>query len=143
MLNIKTIAIVAGLALSAAVVARAPEHSLRPVYVEGSQYSAVLEQGRQHWRLLPSDGTDLDVSAVTGNCDSGQRLPEGLWLLTRDAAGHPSLTAPSATSLPEDYPEEVPLLGCGEQGHNGPYVTAPQGLVDWLAHSGGAILVQR
>ncbi|MEZ5485073.1 MAG: hypothetical protein R3F01_07945 [Lysobacteraceae bacterium] len=143
MLNIKTILAVIGLGLTATAAANAPQTSLLPVYIEGSQYSAVLDQSAQRWRLLPADGIDLDVSAITASCASDQSLPVGLWLLTRGADGKASLTAPSATPLPVGHPEEVPLLGCGERSESGPYANAPQGLIDWLANSGGAILVNR
>ena len=143
MLNLKAIMAVVGLGLTTMAAANAPETSLLPVYVEGSQYSAVLEQANQRWRLLPADGIDLDVAASQISCTARQSIPAGLWLPTRDAEGEASLTAPSATPLPVGYPDEVPLLPCGESSENGPYVNAPQGLIDWLASSGGAILVQR
>ena len=64
MLNLKAIMAVVGLGLTTMAAANAPETSLLPVYVEGSQYSAVLEQANQRWRLLPADGIDLDVAAI-------------------------------------------------------------------------------
>ena len=143
MLNIKAILALAGFGISGLVAANASESSLLPVYVEGSQYSAVLDQASQRWRLLPADGIDLDVAASAISCTASQSLPNGLWLLTRDADGKASLTAPSETPLPAGYPDEVPLLACGERSEDGPYANAPQGLIDWLANSGGAILVNR
>jgi len=143
MLNSKTIFAAFGLGFATLAAANAPQTSLLPVYVEGSQYSAVLDQSSQRWRLLPADGTDLDVAASAISCTAAQSLPGGLWLLTRDASGRASLIAPSATPLPAGYPEEVPLLACGERSESGPYANAPQALIDWLSNSGGAILVER
>jgi len=48
-LNLKAIMAVVGLGLTTMAAANAPETSLLPVYVEGSQYSAVLEQANQRW----------------------------------------------------------------------------------------------
>lgn len=129
------------LALSTAAAANAPADSLRPVFVEGGQYTAVLDQGRQAWRLLPADGVDLAVSAVEA-CEPGSRLPEGIWLLTRDAEGRPTLSAPSVTALPAGHPEQVALRACGDADGEGLFVAAPQGLIDWLGYNTGAIYVE-
>ena len=130
------------LALSAGAAANAPIESLQPVYIEGSQYTAVLSQRTQSWRLLPSDGIDLAVNVAESGCNPGGELPPGLWLLTQDAAGRPTLTAPSHTARPEGHPEQVALRACGEANDGQPYVAAPQGLIDWLGYRTGAILVQ-
>jgi hypothetical protein len=130
------------LALSAGAVANAPVESLQPVYIEGSQYTAVLNQRTQSWRLLPADGIDLAVSAAESGCNPGGHLPAGLWLVTRDGDGHMVLTAPSATELPAGHPEQVELRACGEAANGEAYVAAPRGLIDWLAYQTGAIYVE-
>lgn len=129
------------LSLSTAAAANAPAESLRPVFIEGGQYTAVLSQGQQSWRLLPADGVDLAVSAVAG-CEPGDRLPEGIWLVTRDAQGRPMLSAPSVTALPAGHPEQVALRPCGGADGEGLFVAAPQGLIDWLGYNTGAIYVE-
>ena len=130
------------LALSAGVAANAPVESLQPVYVEGGQYTAVLNQRTQSWRLLPADGIDLAVNAAETGCNPGGRLPPGLWLVTQDGAGRPTLVAPSHTELPAGHPEQVALRACGEPADGQPYVAAPQGLIEWLSYSTGAIYVE-
>lgn len=131
----------AALALSAGVAAQFPGAE-PPVFIEASQYTAVLDQGAQHWRLLASDGVDLSVNAIGSSCLAGRRVPEGVWFVTRDAAGQPVLSAPSVTPLPNGYPEQVPLLACGTSSGGRPHVSAPQELIDWLSYNTGAILVQ-
>ena len=34
------------------------------------------------------------------------------------------------------------LAACGDAGDGSPHVTAPQGLIDWLAYNTGAIYVE-
>ena len=131
------------LALSAGVVfATAPGESQEPVYSEGGHYTAVLNQQTQAWRLLPADGIDLTVSAAESGCLAGRTLPEGVWLVTSDAQGKPVLRAPSTTALPHAYPDQVALRACGDGGDGAPHVSAPQGLIDWLAYNTGAIYVE-
>jgi hypothetical protein len=129
------------LALSAGAAANIPTESLQPVYFEGNQYSAVLEQRTQSWRLLPADGVDIAVSAAESGCNPGGHVPPGLWLLTQDGAGRPVLTAPSHTALPAGHPEQIALRACGEPADGQPYVAAPQALIEWLNYRTGAILV--
>lgn len=146
MLKLQTLSgpvgLIAALALSAGVAANAPLESLQPVYIEGSQYTAVLSQRTQAWRLTPASGSDLAVSAAGTRCNAGGALPEGVWLVTQDGDGHPVLRAPSTTVLPDAFPEQVELLACGEPNNGEPYVAAPQALIDWLAYSTGAIYVE-
>jgi len=141
MWNLRGFVAMSGLALSLGSAASVPAGTISNVYVEGGQYTAVLRQDTQAWRLLPKDGVDLDVSAASESCRGQGTLPEGIWLVTSDAAGHPVLTAPSYTALPAGHPEQVALRACGETGE-GPYVAAPQGLIDWLTWNTGAIYVE-
>lgn len=130
------------LALSAGAAANAPLESLQPVYLEGGQYTAVLNQRTQSWRLLPADGVDLAVNSAESGCNPGGRLPPGLWLVTQDGAGRPTLVAPSHTVLPDGHPEQVALRACGQPADGQPYVAAPQALIEWLSYSTGAIYVE-
>ena len=130
------------LALSAGAAANIPTESLQPVYIEGSQYTAVLQQRTQSWRLLPADGVDLAVSAAESGCNPGGHVPNGLWLVTQDGAGRPVLTAPSATVLPDGHPEQIALRACGEPADGQPYVAAPQALIEWLNYRTGVVLVE-
>lgn len=141
MLKRRTAIGLTALALSAGVAANFPTPEA-PVFIEGSQYTAVLTQEDQTWRLLASDGVDLAVNAAEPGCLAGRRLPEGIWLVTEDGEGHPMLSAPSVTRLPHGYPEQVALVACGTSSNGQPHVAAPQGLIDWLGYNTGAILVQ-
>jgi hypothetical protein len=141
MLNRQTISGLFALALSAGVGANAPVESLQPVYIEGSQYTAVLKQRTQAWRLVPAAGSDVAVTAASG-CNAGGSLPQGVWLVTQDASGHPVLRAPSTTALPESFPDQVALRACGTAPDGAPFVAAPQALIDWLAYNTGAIYVE-
>ncbi len=144
MLNLRIVSALLGVAVSLGVAANVPANASSDpaVYVEGGQYTAVLDQNTQGWRLLPGDGVDLSVSAAASGCDIGARLPEGIWLVTRDAQGRPTLTAPSTTALPAAHPEQVALRACGEAGDDQPHVSAPQGLIDWITYNTGAIYVE-
>lgn len=138
----RPISLMVALALSAGVAANAPLESLQPVFIEGSQYTAVLSQRTQAWRMVPTAGSDLAVSAAGTGCNAGGALPEGIWLVTQDGNGHPVLRAPSSTVLPDAFPDQVELRACGAPNNGEPYVAAPQALIDWLAYNTGAIYVK-
>ena len=142
MWNLRTIVAVTGLALSLSAAANVPAETVSAVYVEGGQYTAVLNQRTQAWRLLPASGPDLAVSAAETGCTPGGHLPAGIWLVTSDANGKPVLAAPSTTELPAGHPEQIALRACGEAGDGAPHLTAPQGLIDWLTYNTGAIYVE-
>src|SRR5690606_2224252 len=111
------------------------------IFVEGARYDAVLHRLDQRWRLLPADGADLRLRE-SERCREGELPPRGLWLLTLDAGGRPTLVAPSATPLPEGHPGRVRLVGCGQPLPPGlPAMAVPPGLSDWLAEHSGAIYV--
>ena len=141
MLKRRTVIGLTALALSAGVAAQFPAAE-PPVFVEASQYTAVLKQADQSWRLIAADGMDLSVNAIGAGCLAGRRVPEGVWFVTRDGEGRPVLSAPSVTPLPNGYPEQVALLVCGTSSQGKPHVSAPQELIDWLGYHSGAILVQ-
>ena len=142
MWNLRTFVAMSGLALSLGAAANVPVEPASAVYIEGGQYTAVLNQRTQAWRLLPASGPDLAVSAAETGCNAGGHLPTGIWIVTRDAQGRPALTAPSTTVLPAGHPEQIALLPCGEANDGLPHVTAPQGLIDWLTYNTGAIYVE-
>jgi hypothetical protein len=110
-----------------------------PVYVAGSQYTAILDQASQHWQLLPASGQVLDISSTA--CKAGAPIADGVWLLVLDADGRPSLVAPSTTALPAGAADHVALRACDESAGDDA-VFAPQELIDLLAINTGAIYVQ-
>jgi hypothetical protein len=142
MWNLRTIVAATGLALSLGAAANVPAETVPSVYIEGGQYTAVLNQRTQAWRLLPGDGLDLAVSAAESGCQAGGHLPAGIWLVTSDAQGHAVLAAPSFTELPAGHPAQVALRACGTPADGQPFVAAPQGLIDWLTYNTGAIYVE-
>lgn len=130
------------MALSAGSAANVATERVEPVFIEGGQYGAVLDQEAKRWRLLPGDGIDLVVTATDPSCAGSSRLPTGIWLVTEDGAGHPVLSAPSITPLPASHPEQVALRLCGERGDGSPHLAVPQGMLDWLTANTGAIYVE-
>lgn len=111
------------------------------VFVEGARYDAVLHRQDQRWRLLPADGADLRLR-VSERCRAGELPPRGLWLLTLDAGGRPTLVAPSATPLPDGHPGRVRLVDCDQPLPAGlPAMAVPASLSQWLAEHSGAIYV--
>jgi len=139
----KTLLAIALFGLSAGSLTAAPFEAADPVFIESSQYTAILNQRTQNWRFAPLDGQDVVVQSANPGCATGASVPNGVWLVARDAAGNPQLVAPSTTALPVGYPESVPLVSC-EKGHGaGPYVAAPQALIDWLSTRTGAVLIDQ
>ncbi len=131
--------IVFGFAAALAVVTAAVASTARPepVYVAGSNYTAVLEQQAQRWTLMPLDGADVEIRADAKQCASAT-IPTGLWIVGRDADGKPELVAPSQTFTASSG-ERIALHACGQPGTG---VAAPQVLIDWLASNAGAVYVE-
>jgi len=124
----------------AAAAAQAKPRAADPVFVAGSQYSAVLSQADRSWRLLPLDGADVELRAGGGaSCASSAPLARGVWLVTRDESGRLELVAPSSTALAAGAPTHVALVACGDADARSPAVVAPRVLVDWLGSSAGAV----
>lgn len=127
-------------ALSTAATASIPAPA--PVYSEGSQYTAVLQQGAGHWRLTPAYGQDLLIHADEADCGSDNpALPKGLWMLVRESDGSAALLAPSFTALPDGHPERVALRDCDAANEPGLALNLPRPLLDWIAQSSGAVLL--
>lgn len=124
-------------ALAMPVPAAAP---VQPVYVAGGQYRAALNQSTRYWTLMPPDGQDLVVGNPDLYCRADAPLPQGIWLVARDAEGAVELRAPSHTALPPGYPERVALKSCADRSP-GTALHAPQALIDWLAANTGAVYV--
>lgn len=113
------------------------------IFVEGTRYSAVFEAPQRRWRLLSADGRDVRLR-VADSCALGSAPPPGLWLLTRDGQGQPTLLAPSATALPAGHSGQVRLLDC-DQAAAGPLsaMAVPRVLLDWLSEHSGSVYVAR
>ncbi len=109
------------------------------VYSAGSQFTARLDQTRNHWQLQPLDGSDLDIDA--GTCATGFVAPTGVWLLVVDRDGSAELVAPSATHLPAGSPDHVALRACDQA--SGQQLAVPRAVLDLLAANTGAIYVDR
>lgn len=120
----------------AAAFAQSPEADA-PEFVAGSQYTAELNQTNGHWRFLPAGGQDVVID--TGTCATGTVLPNGLWLLVRDADGRPELLAPSTTPLPAGSPDHVAIRACDQAGDHA--LAVPQVVIDLLASNTGAVLL--
>lgn len=130
-------------ALTIALSAAAPtcaQETVEPVYAPGGHYTASFSQGTGRWRLLPADGQDFEVEALS--CPASAPIPDGLWLLTRDTEGRPELLAPSSTPLPPGTSDRIALRSCDAAG-DGPALVAPGALIDLLAATTGAIYVER
>ncbi len=132
------VSLIAAAALAAAGAQAKPRES-EPVFIAGSQYSAVLSQADQSWRLLPLDGADVELRSASASCATNATLARGVWLVSRDASGRLELIAPSSTELADGAPAHVALVACGDTDARSPAVAAPRVIVDWLSTSAGAV----
>ena len=113
------------------------------IFVEGTRYDAVFNGALHRWRLLPAQGPDLTLQ-VAPSCHRGSPPPPGLWLLTSDDGGRPTLVAPSATTLPAGHPGRIRLLACDEAADDAqPALAVPAALLDWLTTHSGTVYVPR
>jgi hypothetical protein len=141
MLHIKAALSLSALAVSGALTAYTQAPKPEPVFIAGSQYSATLHQRSHQWQLLSADGADLNVANTGPACAAQVPMPDGVWLVTRDAQGRPELVAPSVTTLPKGHDGHVRLIACGESGGGARTLAAPKALIDWLSNSAGAVYV--
>lgn len=112
-----------------------------PQLIFDGQYTAALQQHAQHWHLLPLRGDQIDVSARTASCSNSATLPKGLWFVTPDAAGKLQLVAPSVTTLPAGFPDNVALRSCGEHADARTTLFVPAQALDWIAQNAGTVLI--
>jgi hypothetical protein len=127
---------------AAACTVQAADRSVPPLYSEGGEYTAVLQQSSGDWRLTPTHGQDLWIRADEAACGGANPvLPNGVWLLTHAAGGGIALLAPSVTALPPGHPETVPLHDCEAPAEPGPALRLPRPLLEWIAQSSGAVLL--
>jgi len=110
-----------------------------PALIAETQYSAVFEQGRGTWLLVPPAGGVLSQQGV-GHCRDDRPVAPGLWLVTRDAVGLVELVAPSVTPLPAGHPDRIPLLACDSSEAYSLHL--PRALIEQLARDHGVVRVQ-
>lgn len=111
-----------------------------PGHQAGSQYTATFHQHAARWQLTPADGQAVLVTAES-SCRGASKLPTGVWLLTSDADGQPTLAAPSAIELPAGHPGQVRLVSCDQPADGVATVAAPRLLLDLLTASTGAVRI--
>ncbi len=139
---ITAISLLAAAALAgAAVPTPKPVAPIEPVFIEGSQYTATLDQTTRNWRLLPLDGQDVVIANPDVWCRADAAIPSGVWVVTRDAEGGIELTAPSVTALPAGHTGVVALHPCGRHEDDDDALHAPQLLIDLLATNAGGVYV--
>jgi hypothetical protein len=122
--------------------AASPDES---VYFDSGQYSAVFEQTAHHWRLLPLDGHgegyDVEVTEHAAVCGRGAHIPHGVWVVSRNASGHTQLVAPSTTSLPLGFPEQLELRSCGDRTASANAFLIPNAVLDWIEFNVNSVLI--
>lgn len=109
-----------------------------PVFNASSQYTATYDQAHGQWRILPVSGQDLAIGI--GDCATGNTIPSGIWLVSRDDAGRVQLVAPSTTTLPAGASDTVAVRACDAAEADA--LVVPQPLIDLLANESGAVLVE-
>jgi len=112
-----------------------------PVYFDAGQYSATLLQNAHEWRLQPITGNAVDVIERDPACRThATQIPSGVWLVTRDDAGHLQLVAPSSTELPSGFPAQLRLVACGS-GAERDAIAVPDIVFAWLAGNSGSVMI--
>ena len=142
MLQFKAALSLSALTVSAAVAAYVDNPKPEPVFIEASQYSAVLHQRSHEWKLLSPDGNDLTVSNAGANCVAQAPLPNGVWLVSYDSRNRPVLLAPSVTPLPKGHTGQVRLVECGDKSADDRSLAVPRAMINWLTQSTGAVYVE-
>jgi hypothetical protein len=114
-----------------------------PYYQAGSHYNAVLNSAKGTLQLLPSNGDDFTVQ-LDAHCRNTQKIPAGIWLLTRDASGALELVAPSQTVLPAGHSGAIAIISCDVATPSGSVNTLklPGSMLDWLEQHAGNIYVE-
>jgi hypothetical protein len=111
------------------------------VYFDGGQYTAALEQHTHHWRLLPMQGDDVDVSDGASACANRLHVPHGVWMVTRNTAGQPQLLAPSATLLPGGFPQQLELRACSDDVDDANVLRVPDVVLDWIKNNVSSVMI--
>jgi hypothetical protein len=103
----------------------------------------VLDVAKNTLHLLPSNGDDFTVQ-LDAHCRNTQKIPTGIWLLTRDANGDFELVAPSDTPLPIAHSGQVAIARCDSSRSlgNAPALNLPGSMLEWLEQYAGAIYVE-
>lgn len=136
--------------LAGALLALSFAGSVSAIATPASHFRAALDYGarfsaeRNDWQVYRADGRRLHVLADS-DCQNDQGPPNGLWMLTRNASGHPELLAPSALNLPVGHSGHVALLSCEApaQAGDGEVLRVPSELLGWLADNTGTVYVGR
>ncbi len=118
------------------------ETALDPVYMAGSQYTAMLQPQLRSWTLSPQTGADLEIRS-DAPCPHQVVPSKGLWVIGRAADGSIELVAPSATLLPEGHSGRIALRSCESASDTaaGPAYGVPERVLEILATHAGAVLV--
>jgi hypothetical protein len=103
----------------------------------------VLNVAKNTLHLLPSNGDDFTVQ-LDAHCLNRQKVPTGIWLLTRDASGEFELVAPSDTPLPAGHSGQIAIAKCDPSRLPGnvPALNLPGSMLEWLEQHAGAIYVE-
>ncbi|HZP67653.1 MAG TPA: hypothetical protein VFB32_15225 [Rudaea sp.] len=125
---------------AALVVAASATAADLPVYFDQGQYTATLDQAAQRWHLTPFQGAEVDIVGRTEDCGGQTHVPQGVWLVSRDAAGRLELVAPSATALPHDFPDRLGLEACGGTAQ-GAALQVPEVVLEWLARNVSSVMI--
>ena len=104
----------------------------------GSRYAVTYRQQLAKWQVSQGLGRAKTWRAENASCATSA-IPNGFWIVTRDAAGGPELLAPSHTELPAGFPERVALRTCGDGDLHA--VHAPKAVIDLLASNAGVVYV--
>lgn len=136
MLKLTLLGTAGGVALASALASAALPP--KPVYFEGGQYSAALAQGARQWRLQPLAGDDVEV--IDRACINRTHVPNGIWLVSRDADDRLELIAPSSTLLPTGHPQQIALRACGEPGSEAA-LRVPPVVLAWIEANVNSVLI--
>lgn len=104
----------------------------------GTRYAVTYRQQLAKWQVSQGLGRAKVWRAEDPSCATAA-LPNGFWIVTRNADGATELLAPSHTELPAGFPERVALTTCGDGDLHA--VHAPQAVIDLLASDAGLVYV--
>jgi hypothetical protein len=140
MLKHSLIALFASAAVCAGMLAAATP-TYEPLYIFDGQYTATLKQHSHRWQLQPLRGEEVEVSDHAKDCGSRTPIPNGLWIVSQDAAGKPQLIAPSVTALPAGFPQHVAMRACGETANDELALFVPAVALNWINANVGSVLI--